>query len=669
MWAGDAHAVGDDERLDVARARRTLRRAAVRLRPQARQAAGALAMVLMWSVTVLAGPYLVRVGIDDGIKARDTTVLNLAVVAYVVVAVLAYVTYRVQIGLISRIGERFLRDLRVSVFAKLQRLSLAFYDRSKAGVIVSRMTSDIESLDELVQLGLAMFVSNALLLVVSMVVLTSVSWQLMLVCAVSLPPVALASVKFQRDSNEAFLDVRDRIGTTLSNLQEGIAGVRVVQAFAREDVEVDRFRQGNRALFDSHMRSVWVSAWYMPVIELAGWGTTALALGIGGWWVHEGMLTVGTVAFFVLALSNLFEPVHQLSQLFNIVQSAAAGLHKLFELLDTPVDVDERPGAVDLPPRGEVELDSVGFAYAAVGSIGDRPARGDGLAAGGKSSRGDGSVGGVEPSQGDESSWRGRSSQGDESSWRGEFGRRDSQSGGQLGPQVLHDVSLRIEPGTRLALVGPTGAGKSTLAKLVARLYDPTEGSVRFGGVDLRDATLASLRQRIVVIPQEGFLFDGSIRDNVRLARAGATDADVDAALRAVDAYDRFAALPEGLATPVRERGSRLSAGEKQLVSLARAALADPAVLVLDEATSSLDPGTEALVEAAVDQLRDGRTVVVIAHRLSTAARADLVGVVDDGRLVELGTHDELVAAGGLYTRLYETWIAGATGAGTVTAP
>jgi ATP-binding cassette, subfamily B, bacterial len=294
----------------------------------------------------------------------------------------------------------------------------------------------------------------------------------------------------------------------------------------------------------------------------------------------------------VLALSNLFEPVHQLNQLFNIVQSAAAGMHKLFELLDTPADVAERPGAVDLPVRSEVMLDRVSFAY-------------DG------------------------------------------------------GPRVLHDVSLRIDPGTRLALVGPTGAGKSTLAKLVARLYDPVEGVVRFGGVDLRDATLASLRGRIVVIPQEGFLFDGSIRDNVRLARADATDDEVDAALEAVGAYDRFAALPEGLATPVLERGSRLSAGEKQLVSLARAALADPAVLVLDEATSSLDPGTEALVEAAVDRLLEGRTVVVIAHRLSTAARADRIGVVVDGRLAELGTHHDLVAAGGHYSHLYATWTAG----------
>jgi ATP-binding cassette, subfamily B, bacterial len=596
MWVSDA-GVSAEDRLDATRARQTVRRAARRLHPHRRRALGALAMVMLWTSTVLAGPYLVRIGIDDGIKAGNPGVLDAAVVAYVIVAVLAYVTNRVQILWISRVGEEFLRDLRVGVFAHLQRLSLAYYDREKAGVIVSRMTSDVDSLAELVQMGLAMFVANTLLLLVSLAVLASVSWQLLAVCAIALPPVALASIKFQRDSNVAYLDVRDRIGGTLSHLQEGIAGVRVVQAFAREPVEVERFRRSNWGLYRSHMRSVWVQAWYLPVIEWAGWGTTAVALGVGGWWVHEGQLTVGTVAFFVLALSNVFEPVQQLSQLFNTVQSAGAGLHKLFDVLDTTVDVPERRhGAVDLPDHGDVEVDGVSFAYA-----------GD-------------------------------------------------------GPRVLRDVSLRIPAGSRLALVGPTGAGKSTLAKLVARLYDPSEGVVRFGGVDLRDATLSSLRHRVVVIPQEGFLFNGSIRDNVRLARARASDAEVDEAVRAVGAYERFAALPEGLDTEVRERGSRLSAGEKQLVSLARAALADPAVLVLDEATSSLDPGTEALVEEAVDRLLEGRTVVVIAHRLSTAARADQVGVVVDGRLVERGHHDELVAAGGAYTGLYASWAAGLPG-------
>jgi ATP-binding cassette subfamily B protein len=590
MWMQGG--VSDEDRLDRREAGRVLRRTAGMLRPQRRRVAAALGMVVLWTGTVLAGPYLVKFGIDKGITERDAGNLDLAVAGYVVVAILAYVTYRIQITLISLVGEDFLRSLRIRVFEHLQRLSMPFYDRSKAGVLVSRMTSDVDSLSELVQMGLTMFVSNALLLGVSLIVLTIVSWQLMLVCAIALPPVILASVKFQRDSNAAYLDVRDRIGTTLSHLQEGIAGVRVVQAFAREEVEVDRFQRGNRELYDSHMRSVRISAWYLPVIELAGWGTTALTLGFGGWMVHEGVLTVGTVAFFVLALSNLFEPVQQLSQLFNMVQSAGAGLQKLYELLDTPVDVSERPGAVDLPEAGDIDVEGVSFAY------------GD-------------------------------------------------------GPPVLHDVSLHIAAGSRLALVGPTGAGKSTLAKLVARLYDPTEGTVRFGGVDVRNATMASLRSRIVVIPQEGFLFNGTIRDNVRLAREGATDPEVDAALRAVNAYDRFASLPEGLDTEVRERGSRLSAGEKQLVSLARAALADPALLVLDEATSSLDPGTEALVEGAVDRLLEGRTVVVIAHRLSTAERADVVGVVDGGELVELGTHADLVASGGAYARLYETWVAG----------
>ncbi|MFP5256297.1 MAG: ABC transporter ATP-binding protein [Acidimicrobiia bacterium] len=587
--------VDESERLDADAAKHVLRRAFAMLRPYRRDMAVALAMVVLWTATTLAGPFLVRYGIDQGIKAGDPGALDSAVAGYVLVALVSYVTFRFQVLLISRIGESFLRDLRLRVFAHLQRLSMPFYDREKAGVIVSRMTSDVDSMQELVQMGLMMFVSNGLLLGVSVIVLAAVSWQLLALAALCLPPVILASIKFQRDSNVAYLEVRDGIGSTLSRLQEGLAGVRVVQAFGREDVEAARFQEGNRRLYDAHMRSVRISAWYLPVIELAGLVTTAIAVGVGGWWVHTGDLTVGTVTFFVLTLSNLFEPVQQLSQLFNLVQSAGAALHKLFGLLDTEVDVPERPGAVDLPSRGDIQVEGVAFAYAG-------------------------------------------------------------------GAPVLRDVDLSIPSGCRLALVGPTGAGKSTLAKLVARLYDPTEGSVRFGGVDLRDATIRSLRERIVVVPQEGFLFNGSILDNVRLARAGATDDEVMAALDAIGVRDRFALLPEGLATEVQERGSRLSAGEKQLVSLARAALADPAVLVLDEATSSLDPGTEVVVEEAMARLMEGRTVIVIAHRLSTAQRADLVGVVAGGRLVELGTHDELVVRGTHYAALFATWSGGLPG-------
>ncbi len=590
MWL--AGGVDAEDRLDAKAARHMLRRTLRMLRPYRRDLVLAGLMVLLWTSTTLAGPFLVKRGIDHGIKREDGGALDVAVMGYVVVAVLAYVAGRAQLVLISRIGESFLRDLRVRVFDHLQRLSMPFYDREKAGVIVSRMTSDVDSLQELVQMGLLMFVSNGVLLGVSVVVLGIVSWKLLLLCLVCVPPVVLASIKFQRDSNDAYLVVRDDIGATLSQLQEGIAGVRVVQAYGREEVEASRFTDQNRSLYRAHMRSVKISAWYLPIIETAGLLTTAIAVGVGGWWVHDGTLVIGTVAFFVLTLSNLFEPIQQLSQLFNIVQSAGAALDKLYALLDTAVDVPERPGAVDLPERGDVDVEGVGFAYA-----------------------------GGEP--------------------------------------VLTDVDLHIPSGARIALVGPTGAGKSTLAKLVARLYDPTEGSVRFGGVDLRDATARSLRERVVVVPQEGFLFNGTILENVRLARIGATDDEVREAMAAIGVLERFDRLPAGLHTEVQERGSRFSAGEKQLVSLARAALADPAVLVLDEATSSLDPGTEVVVEHAVNQLMEGRTVIVIAHRLSTAERADLVGVVADGHLQELGTHAELLARGGRYATLFQNWSGG----------
>jgi len=590
MWSMSA--VGDDDKLDARQARQVIRRAGRMLGPYRRVFRLAMGTIVVYTLTTLAGPYLLKFGIDNGITKRNATALNGAVGVYVLVAIVAYVANRMQVLLISRVGESFLRDMRIRVFDHLQRMSMAFFDREKGGVLISRMTSDVDSLQELVQFGLLQFVSSALLIGLSVVVLALVSWQLLLICLIPAPFVVLASIKFQRDSNKAYLTVRDRIGLTLSALQEGISGVRVIQAYGREGVEVERFGRRNRTLYDAHMRSVWVQAWYLPVIEIAAIGTTGLVIGLGGRLVLNGSVSVGTVAFFVVTLSNLFEPLSQLSQLFNQLQSSGAALHKLFELLDTPVDVPEKREAVVLPRTGDVVVRDVSFAYGA-----DDP--------------------------------------------------------------VLNDVDLVITPGERLALVGPTGAGKSTLAKLVARLYDPTEGTITFAGVDLRDATLSSLRQRITVVPQEGFLFAGSIRDNVRVGRSSATDAEVEAALDAIGVKERFRALPEGLDTQVRERGSRLSAGEKQLVSLARAALADPALLVLDEATSSLDPGTEVLVERAMDVLMGGRTVVVIAHRLSTAERADRVGVVADGHLTELGTHDELLALGGRYTALYRNWVSG----------
>jgi ATP-binding cassette subfamily B protein len=588
-------AVTDEEKLSSTQARRVVRRSLRMLRPYRRQVVLAMVALLVYTLAMLAGPLMVRLGIDRGLRAHDGAVLNAAVIGYLAAAIVAVVLGRTQIGLITRVGESFLRDLRVRVFDHIQAMGMTFFDSQPAGRLVARMTSDVDALQTLVQQGLVMFIQNALLFVATIVVLVVLSPVLAAVCLASMPVVVVASVRFRRDSNAAYLTVRDRVGQTLSTLQESLSGIRVVQAFAREESQNEVFVSHNRAQLDANLKAVRISARYFPVIELAGIGTMAIIVGVGGVFVHENLITVGTVAAFVLYLINLFEPIQQLSQLFNTVQQAGAALKKLFDLIDIPSDLTERPGAVDLPPKGELAVEDVGFAY-------------DGRA------------------------------------------------------RVLGDVNLTVHWGERLALVGPTGAGKSTLAKLMARMYDPGEGRIRFAGVDLRDATFSSLRHRIVVVPQEGFLFAGTIFENVAIGRRGADEQEVRRALRLIGVEERFLALPEGLSTPVRERGSRLSAGERQLVSLARAALADPAVLVLDEATSSLDPGTEAAVERAMASLMQGRTVVVIAHRLSTAERADRVAVVDHGMLVEEGTHDQLLADRGRYAALFASWAGEARG-------
>ncbi|MGH9012426.1 MAG: ABC transporter ATP-binding protein [Acidimicrobiia bacterium] len=580
-----------DERLSRHDARKVLRRLAVLLRPYRGAIALSTVTLVAQTACLLAGPALVRHGIDNGLRVGDSAVLNRAALFYLGIAIAGAFLGRAVILMVADVGETFLRDLRERVFRHLLSLGLDFFEREQTGRLVARMTSDIEALQELVSIGLVMFVQNALIFVGAIVVIFSMNWKLALCTLVVVPPVMIASRWFRRASNRAYLTVRDRIGQNLATLQEGLAGVRVVQAFAREPAVTSRFRGTNEAQYDAHLETVRISARYFPFVEFSGVAGTALIIGIGGWFVNRDIVTVGTVAAFVLYLNNLFEPVQQLSQLYNLIQQSGAALQKLFELLDTPTSIAERPGAVDLPERGALDVEKVTFAY------------GD-------------------------------------------------------GPPVLHDVSLGVSPGERVALVGPTGAGKSTLAKLTARFYDPREGAVRFGDIDLRDATLRSLRERIVVVPQEGFLFAGTVRDNIRVGRPEADDAEVEEAVAALSLTGRFAAMEHGLDTEVRERGSRLSAGERQLVSLARAALADPTLLVLDEATSNLDPGTERAVEQALERLMEGRTVVVIAHRLSTAARADRIAVIDDGRLAELGTHEELLRREGRYASLYAAWMA-----------
>ncbi len=575
-------------------AKGVLRRLIQMLRPWRMKIASAIFLLLAQTACLLAGPALVGYGIDAGLRANDADALNRAAVLFLAVALAGLVLGRATIRVVSLIGEQFLCKLRIRVFRHLMSLGLDFFERERTGRLVSRLTSDIDALQELVQVGLVMFIQNGLLFIGALIMIFILSWQMALCVLVLVPPVVLATRWFRRESQAAYLEVRERIGANLTTLQEGLAGVRVVQAFGRERSFTRRFHETNEAQFDANLKTVAISTRYFPFVEFCGVVGVAMVIGIGGTFVDADIIEIGTVAAFVLYLNNLFEPVQQLGQLYNTLQAAAAALYKLFSLLDTPASIAAPADAVNLPPRGSLVVEGVSFGYAA-------------------------------------------------------------------GANVLHDVSLEIVPGERIALVGPTGAGKSTLAKLLARFYDPREGVISFGGIDLRNASISSLRERIVVVPQEAYLFAGTIRENIRIGKLDATNAEVEAALDALGIRERLTALgvghgPAGLDLEVRERGSRLSAGERQLVSLARAALADPPVLILDEATSNLDPGTEAEVERALGVLTTNRTVIVVAHRLSTAERADRVAVVDGGKIVELGTHTELAAGKGRYASLWRRW-------------
>lgn len=580
--------IGDDDKLDSEATKRVLGRVIRMGAPFKKTVFIALGFVAMSTTGLLLGPVIVRYGIDNGIDEANRDVLRNAVIAYAVVVAIAYVAARQQYIFVNRAGEGFLRALRVRTFDHIQRQSLAFFDRHQSGILISRMTADIESMAELVQWGLLQFVAAMFLITIALMLMLALSWQLTIVALLVMPVIIIASRKFQRDSNAAYLVVRERVGQNLAELQEGISGVRVIQAYAQEGEQTRQFKESNRSLYKSHVHSIRVSTWYFGLVEAMGVFATALAIGVGGWLENRGDVSIGTIVAFVLLLSALFEPVQQLSQLYNTVQSSAAALNKLFTILDTEPDIED--GTKELPHRGELIVDGIGFTYPSTKA------------------------------------------------------------------SVLRNVSINVADGERLALVGPTGAGKSTVAKLMARLYDPTVGSISLGGIDLRDATLDSLRERIVVVPQEGFLFGGSIAENVRIARPSATDAELRDALDAIGALQRFEEFEDGIDTEVRERGSRLSAGERQLVSLARAALVDPAVLVLDEATSNLDPGTEVIVERALDRLMNGRTTIVVAHRLSTIKRADRIAVISDGEMTELGSHDELVELGGHYAELSSAW-------------
>jgi ATP-binding cassette subfamily B protein len=557
------------------------------LRPYRGRVILAFIALLFATGASLAPPPLAKFAIDQGITPKDLGMLNLAVALFLLSALVYWGASYAQTYLVGWVGQRALQDLRIQLFAHLQTLSVGFYSRRSAGAIISRLTNDVQALDQLVSDGVVTLFGSTLTLIGTAAILFWLDAELALLTLLIFPVLGIASFVFRIISADAYRITREKIAAITGYLQETLSGIRVVRAFAQEPRHKQVFAELNDENRKANMTTVYLNAAYFPGVELLSALATAGILLYGGVQAIHGDVTVGVLVAFVAALNNFFDPIQQLSQLYTTYQAGMAALDKIFELLDQEPDLVD--GSHQLPRlRGEITFDHVVFSY------------GEG--------------------------------------------------------EALCDIDLTVPPGQTVALVGATGAGKSTLAKLIARFYDPTSGRILIDGHDLRDVAASSLRSQMGIVPQEAFLFSGTIGDNIAFGRVDATPEEVEEAARAVGAHDFIIALENGYETEVGERGAQLSAGQRQLVAFARALIADPRILVLDEATSNVDIHTESKIEAGLRRLLGGRTAIVIAHRLSTIQRAGRIVVLDHGRIVEQGTHDELIAAEGAYFKLYRDW-------------